>query len=157
MGCFQLGDEDIITVHPRPHIGVAMGLFLPSLLGANGRPYTLGVVGFACPSLRCLSLCCYWALEAIAEWVTCWVRTFIISKEGIYSPRLGHWGSWEFKLPTTRSPPDTPAFNPGIEQLGKSSHGKGMDCQSQTVNYDRPGNDQGSWFLALWPCHCSYK
>lgn len=54
MGCFQLGDKDIITVHPRPHTGVSVGLLLSSLLGVNDGPYTLGVVGFVCPSL-----CCY--------------------------------------------------------------------------------------------------
>lgn len=36
MGCFQLGDKDIVTVHPRPHTGVFVSLFLSSLLGANG-------------------------------------------------------------------------------------------------------------------------
>lgn len=36
MGSSQLGDKDIVTAHPRPHTGVFVSLFLPSLLGANG-------------------------------------------------------------------------------------------------------------------------
>lgn len=152
-GCFPLGDKDII--HPRPHTGLHVPVFsLP--LACQPWTWYFGY-WFACPSL-----CQRWAWK-LSTGGHCFESPaglgqsggrFLFTKDGSMGVLGIHTPP---PHPTARSSLDTPAFNSATKQLGNSRPGEKMDSQSQIVNYEQLGDDQGSWFLALWPCHCSCK